>query len=473
MKTLYKILVMIMVVGIVACEEVPNYETDQPRLPETPTEEEIDSTKTDTINTRIVKVVTHSIAQDTCIDAEDVNEITITYADSITIVDKDYITLNGAVCTQAYTQGKNLHIPVSLMPTTEYVLMVGSNALTAGKHTRVANFALRFDTRATINTQALKKTLCNANAHENARLLFEQLISIYGQKTIAGATEPTDSLRPHSDAIYASTGRRPALMEVPLDHIATQGASNISRAITQHESGGFVAYSWLWKVPQKQGDKEDTYSENNDFDIAKALIDVNWEFQFLEQSIDSVASHLKQLSSLGIPVLFSPLQSINQHWWSKRGARHAKALWQLLYDRLTAKHQLNNLIWVWSVDTSLATTELDEWYPGDKYVDIVSISIDAPNTHSQSEIFLAVNQHFEGSKMLAIAQCGNIPNPDECYRYGDTWLYFAAKHTLDEMGNIIFGTQYPYSTTQYWHYLLHHSSILGMDWSEDEERLFL
>jgi mannan endo-1,4-beta-mannosidase len=74
-----------------------------------------------------------------------------------------------------------------------------------------------------------------------------------------------------------------------------------------------------------------------------------------------------------------------------------------MYDRLAIKHQLNNIIWVWSTEsTNLTKDELKKWYPGDEYVDIIGTNSYADNTNSQIDRFLLLNETFEGRKMIAI-----------------------------------------------------------------------
>ena len=51
-------------------------------------------------------------------------------------------------------------------------------------------------------------------------------------------------------------------------------------------------------------------------------------------------------------------------WWGAKGSGPAKALWDMMYDRLHNHFGLHNLIWIWS------TPEAD-WYPGNAKVDIM------------------------------------------------------------------------------------------------------
>ena len=94
-----------------------------------------------------------------------------------------------------------------------------------------------------------------------------------------------------------------------------------------------------------------------------------------------------------------------------------------MFDRLVKHHGLNNLIWVWTSDS--ASNALD-WYPGNDYVDILGMDIYAgENQHgSQYIAFDKVKELFGGKKIIALSECGSVPNIDAMFEYGDTWSWF-------------------------------------------------
>lgn len=68
------------------------------------------------------------------------------------------------------------------------------------------------------------------------------------------------------------------------------------------------------------------------------------------------------------PALLSVLADVNPggwFWWGAQGPAPCKALYNLIYDRLTNYHKLNNLVWIWN---SVAA----DWYPGDSTVDVLA-----------------------------------------------------------------------------------------------------
>ena len=121
-------------------------------------------------------------------------------------------------------------------------------------------------------------------------------------------------------------------------------------------------------------------------------------------------------------MIFNPLASHSPNrWWTRKTALHFTELWKLLYDQLAVRHQLNNLIWVWTAPAQHLNTPstLTQWYPGDRYVDIIGVNLCESSTSiSQNDIYTTLHTTFEGKKMLALSQCRHIPSTSSM------WLYF-------------------------------------------------
>lgn len=104
------------------------------------------------------------------------------------------------------------------------------------------------------------------------------------------------------------------------------------------------------------------------------------EAQFLAY-LDRLAVFFTQL---GRPVIFRPFHEVNGNWFWWGGAANAttfKAVWIKMYNYLTVTKGLTNVLFCLSLsgsDTAGAITDnaaqaYSQWYPGDAYVDIVSI----------------------------------------------------------------------------------------------------
>ncbi|MBN1766739.1 MAG: hypothetical protein JW860_15910, partial [Sedimentisphaerales bacterium] len=93
--------------------------------------------------------------------------------------------------------------------------------------------------------------------------------------------------------------------------------------------------------------------------------------------------------------------------------------WQLMYDRYVNYHGLHNLIWVYTVGDP-------EWYPGNDYVDIVSMDIypSDPDT-SMVGYWQDTQSRHEGVKLVALSECGIMPNPDRIREDDVWWSWFS------------------------------------------------
>ena len=123
-----------------------------------------------------------------------------------------------------------------------------------------------------------------------------------------------------------------------------------------------------------------------------------------------------------VPVLWRPLHEAGGgwYWWGSDGADAYQWLWRLLYDRLTAYHGLNNLLWVWNGQSR-------DYYVGQAYYDIASIDVylraDAEygSRYGQFQWLYALT---EGEKLLALSECSRIPDVDAIFRDNAVWSFF-------------------------------------------------
>lgn len=158
------------------------------------------------------------------------------------------------------------------------------------------------------------------------------------------------------------------------------------------------------------------------------------DYQLILRDIDAIAMQLKRLQSANIPVLWRPLHEAEGgwFWWGAKGADACKKLYNLLYSRLTTYHGLNNLIWVWnSVNPS--------WYPGNSVVDIVTADIyaSAGDHSAQQSTYNSLKSLSGDSKLIALGEVGNIPDPVNTRPVGANWAYWVVWN-----GDFIKGTSY-------------------------------
>jgi mannan endo-1,4-beta-mannosidase len=204
------------------------------------------------------------------------------------------------------------------------------------------------------------------------------------------------------------------------------------RALQWARSNGIVAFQWHWLTTNRSGgwdvnvkDFERDGIKWQGFDIDRALAPGTPERDELYAGIDAAAMELSKLRDAGVPVLWRPLHEAGGgwFWWNARDAEAYRLLWQMMFKRMTQRHHLDNLIWVYSPAN---TNTVSDWFPGMEYVDI--ISLDGFVSEGEHPAFKAeyevLSQFSKGRKVLALSECGALPDPDAMAKDKVDWAYF-------------------------------------------------
>jgi len=137
--------------------------------------------------------------------------------------------------------------------------------------------------------------------------------------------------------------------------------------LNETKGEGIVIFFWHWFSPFGGQLRTSTFYTNyTDFDVTKAIVQNTAEYNATIRDFDAIAVQLKKLQSNKVPVLWRPLHEAGGKWfwWGAKTNTATIQLYNMMYDRFTNYHQLNNLIWVWS-------TPEPDWYPGNLKVDIM------------------------------------------------------------------------------------------------------
>lgn len=268
--------------------------------------------------------------------------------------------------------------------------------------------------------------------------LAEQKQIVSGQAEPApggGALAP--STEREFERILKVTGKTPAIRAFDL-YAVTPVSSNkpplaeVDRAISWGRGNGIVAIQWHWLVSNRSGGydfavkgAEDRENGWRGFDLDRALTSGTPENDELLAGIDAAAAELARLRDAGIPVLWRPLHESSGRWfwWGANGPEPFKKLWRLMYQRMTFRHHLNNLLWVF---TPAEPEALEEWYPGDEYVDIVGLDryADTGEHPSFKQDYEVLRRFCQGRKVLALTENGSIPDPDLLVKDQAKWAFF-------------------------------------------------
>ncbi len=270
------------------------------------------------------------------------------------------------------------------------------------------------------------------NASPEARSLLAYLSDVYGKKVLSGQHESwrgTNELGFELRCIQEASGKLPAILSLDLSGSTTQAQFRdrhhrvVKNAIAWHaQRKGIVSLCWHWFAPI--GERV-FYTKDTSFDPARGLVEETPEHQAIRRDIDDIAEELKLLQDARVPVLWRPLHEANGRWfwWGAQGPEPFKKLWRLVFERLTSRHKLTNLIWVYSPGAGI---ELADWYPGDAFLDIVGqdhYPLDG-NHGPAKDIFDELVSLRGGTKLVGLSENGPIPDPAQLVDQKVDWLFF-------------------------------------------------
>ncbi len=266
--------------------------------------------------------------------------------------------------------------------------------------------------------------LSNPNAIENAKTLYNYLKEVYGTACLTGQMESTWMGSPEyeMDYIKAHTGKLPAIRGLDFMHNDFEGV--VQRATQWWEMGGIPTICW-----HTGADFASAYNESKDDNINwdEAFVPGSETYNALLAGMDRAVPYLQQLEESGVPILWRPFHELDGgwFWWSKGGSENFVKLWQLMYSRYTEYWGLDNLIWVYGYSGNGG--EMDAWYPGDAYVDLLGADSYTPGpNHALFEECVSVAP--EGMPIV-YHECGAIPTEEELVSTKTDWLFFMTWHT--------------------------------------------
>ena len=297
----------------------------------------------------------------------------------------------------------------------------------------------------------------NPHATPEARALLRFIDSISGKYTLSGQHNfPNDSSR-WTDRAYDLTGKYPALFGEDFgfsagddkDSVASRPAM-IAEVERQYAHGAVIALTWHAVRPTD--DEPVTFRDSvqghlTDFEWHELLTPGTDLYERWCAQVDVVAGYLAQLRDAHVPVLFRAYHEMNGNWfwWGYRpGEDGSAALYRQLWDRFVNVHHLDNLVWVWNVNTpGGAAGPIADYYPGAKYVDVVSIDIYGEFKPEYQTDLLAL----AAGKPIAMGEVGTAPTP-EVLAAQPRWAYFMVWSNIVDSGNTVEGLNAIYHSPQ-------------------------
>lgn len=290
------------------------------------------------------------------------------------------------------------------------------------------------------NSFNITPNLIDAQATPEAKSLYSYLSSQFGRNIISGSTGD------YYENVKQIVGKSPLLRAwdfasySPMYAYNWQNGQHAFGAVDNHDAEnaiswyyatdkkGIVAIHWHWHSPSGGTPGVNTfYTNQTTFDVSQAVIPGTQQNIDVLRDIDAIAVQLAKLRDAGVPVLWRPLHEAGGgwFWWGAKGSGPAKALWDMMYDRLHNHFGLHNLIWIWS------TPEAD-WYPGNAKVDIMGYDSypGAYNYTPQKNMFDQLYNITTGNKLIAMTENGPIPDVANMFSAEATWSWFMTWNDL-------------------------------------------
>ncbi len=286
------------------------------------------------------------------------------------------------------------------------------------------------------------------NSNETTMEVWNYLRSVYGKQVLTCQQMMGNEC--YEDLVfYNASGDLPAMKGY--DFIFCTGSYHSDDMINEaiewsKESAGLAAFTWHWNVPKDIDNPAGGYAfyteEITNFSQINAVTPGTKEYELVIHDIDLIATKLQRLESEGVTVLFRPLHEASGawFWWGIQNKESAtnevfQKLWYMIYDRMENYHKLTNIIWVWNGQSPHCAIHPNAYDIAgiDKYYSNEDTSAAALNDYYntcyaelvRTDGYCAEVAGLESTgKMLALTECGYIPDPQGCVDNNNMWLYY-------------------------------------------------
>lgn len=280
-------------------------------------------------------------------------------------------------------------------------------------------------------------------ASTETREVLQLLRDLAGEQRLLGRHVPIGGVRNSSAGDERVFGGAPSLWSSDFGFAAAEDDANAlvhrpeltEEALRREEAGTLLSLTYQQAHPvlgepcsYAAGIRGSLNDQQWD-DLLRPGTDTNkkWRVQ-----MDLLAAYFKALESEKAVVIFRPYQGVNtgSYWWGAPGKeRQAVQLWRMTVRYLTERQKVTNVLFAWSPSAD-TRHGLEEWYPGDEYVDLVAPDLRAPAGQKDPE--QVFNQVFY-ERVLRLAQgrpvaigAFTVPPTDEVLSRQPNWCWLTA-----------------------------------------------
>jgi hypothetical protein len=236
------------------------------------------------------------------------------------------------------------------------------------------------------------------------------LQSIYGNGILSGQEE--DNNDNGMNTVYAATGKYPAIRAFDVNNSQAP-----TQCVTHWNNGGICMFGY------HMGINGGTYSTKTNIDnVLTAGTAENTSFNSDLDRIATFVQPLKAVNGVAILRLFHEAgQGCAWFWWSMGTSAQWQSLFKYAFNYLTATKGLNNVLFL----APLCQHPTTAYNPGAQYIDMGGADnyVTAGDTEPMTSMFQQAQTAFP-NMMVALHECGTIPDPDQLKSTGTKWLFF-------------------------------------------------
>lgn len=412
-----------------------------------------------------VKLTVRSVSVEEGATVMSIDEVTVDFNNLIAINNSKSATLNGEPLQAKVNPGNGMQLvlPITTEVNHSYTLEIPAGLVYLRDNASVTydGMTLNFNTNYGVDKSGIDNSLTNKNATAEAVNLYKQMLADYGEVMYSGAMGGVAWELDYSDYVNENNGGAgyPKVVGFDYIHLAYSPANwinygDITPVKTIWDAGSIPTITWHWNVPDDLSNPNNSSFNAKNFSPVKALTPGTPENAYINSDIEKLAGYMKLLQDAKIPVLFRPFHEAAGDygwgawfWWGTDGVDATKQLWKYLRDKLEGEYGINNLIWVWTVQTSeygqMASLEtIRNAYPGNDVVDMVGTDL-YPNDAltDQTDQFNMVNKVADGKKIVCLSEVGNLIDPEAAAANQALWSYFMNWYdtTNPEGSSLVFG----------------------------------
>ena len=248
------------------------------------------------------------------------------------------------------------------------------------------------------------------NATQQTRNVLCYLHSIYGNGILSGQEE--DNNDNGMNTVFAATQKYPAIRAFDVNNSQAP-----TQCVAHWNAGGICMFGY------HMGINGGTYSSKTNIDnVLAAGTAENTSFNADLDRIAQFVQPLKTAGGVAILRLFHEAgQNCSWFWWSMGTSAQWQSLFKYAFNYLTATKGLNNVLWL----APLCQHPTAAYNPGSQYIDFGGADnyVSAGDTQPMTSIFQQAETAFP-NMMIALHECGTIPDPDQLKSTGTKWLFF-------------------------------------------------